>query len=113
MKRGEIYLVDLGVGAGREVSGLRPVVVVSNDVSNVHPVLVIVVPTIEVSDVRIALGFLLPSAESGCATDLVVISRHPRALDPGRFPSAPCGVVPPDLLDKISSILKGELDLWR
>lgn len=34
--RGDIYYADLGVGIGSEQNGMRPVLVIQNDMGNVH-----------------------------------------------------------------------------
>ena len=43
-KRGEIYLTNLGEGIDSEQRGLRPVVVVSNDINNKHSSILQVAP---------------------------------------------------------------------
>ena len=42
--RGEIYYADLGAGIGSEQEGLRPVVIIQNDVGNKYSRTVIVAP---------------------------------------------------------------------
>lgn len=111
MKRGEIYVVDLGPGVGHEASGVRPVVVVSNDVNNATPLLVLVVPAVSTSDVTAALGIPVPAADSGYTTDIAVLARQPRTLDASRFPDQRAGVVPDGVMKKIDYVLIVELDL--
>jgi Growth inhibitor len=43
-KRGDIYLIDLSGSVGSEQSGVRPCIIVSNDIGNEHSPLVHVVP---------------------------------------------------------------------
>ena len=111
MQRGEIYLVDLGPGVGREASGPRPVVVMSADVYLTPPLNVVAVPAVDASDINAAIGIVVTAAESGFSADIAVLARQPRTLDPVRFPEHPAGVVPPPLLILIADKLKGELDL--
>ena len=105
MKRGEIYLVDLGPDVGREIGGVRPVVIVSNDAVNAIPLLVGVVPVVNLSDPIAVLGVLVTAAESGFPTDISVLATQPRSLDPSRFPEHPSGAVPPVLMEKINFAL--------
>lgn len=42
--RGEIYYADLGEGIGSEQAGLRPVVIIQNDIGNKYSTTVIVAP---------------------------------------------------------------------
>lgn len=43
IRRGDIVLVDLGIGSGSEQSGIRPCLIVQNDVGNIHSTTTIVV----------------------------------------------------------------------
>jgi mRNA interferase MazF len=111
--RGEIYIADLGSGVGREVSGTRPVVIISNDVSNAAPLLVVVLPALDVSEPAALLGVRVPGSASGFSTDISVLSNQPRTLDPSRFTAGPVGTVPVELMQKISFALKKHLDLFN
>lgn len=109
MKRGEIYVIDLGPVVGHEVGGVRPVVVVSNDVNNEVPVFVAVVPATNAGENR--LGLVVPAARSGRPDDIVVLTPHVRVVDARRFPDQPSGAVPSDLLTQITFALKVYLDI--
>lgn len=43
-KRGDVYMADLGPAVGSEQAGLRPVIVIQNDVGNLHSPNVTIVP---------------------------------------------------------------------
>ena len=109
MKRGEIYVVDLGPAVGHEAGGVRPVVVMSNDVSNEAPVLVAAVPAANSDEPRV--GPAVPAARSGYPVDLVIQARQVRVLDAGRFPEGASGAVPADLMDRLTTSLKVFLDI--
>ena len=111
MKRGEIYLVDMGPSLGREPSGVRPVVIVSNDVANFLPWLVNVLPAVDATDINAKLGILVPSAESGYSADIAVLAGQPCTLDPSRFTADPVGMIPTELMQKIGYALQVQLDL--
>ncbi len=111
MKRGEIYVVGLDPVVGREASGVRPVVVISNDVSNERPLLVVIVPAVNASEATEKAGVPVTAAESGYSADLVVLATQPQTLDPSRFPEHSSGVVPSALVDKIGFSLKVFLDI--
>jgi mRNA-degrading endonuclease toxin of MazEF toxin-antitoxin module len=68
VKRGEIYVIDLGPGVGREPAGVSPVVIVSSDVTNLVPLLVSVVPAVNVADPNAVMGILMSKADSGFRT---------------------------------------------
>lgn len=42
IKRGDIFYADLGKGDGSEQGGIRPVIVIQNDIGNIHSPTVIV-----------------------------------------------------------------------
>ncbi|MEK3784712.1 type II toxin-antitoxin system PemK/MazF family toxin [Paenibacillus sp. FSL R5-0810] len=44
MKRGQVWIADLGEGLGSEQNGTRPVVIIQNDVGNLHSPTTIVAP---------------------------------------------------------------------
>lgn len=111
MKRGEIYVVDLGPGIGYEASGVRPVVIVSNDVNNVSPLIVLVVPAVPVSDFLAPTGIRAAAADTGYSEDLAVLSRQPRALDASRFSGPPLGTIPAAVMALVDVKLAVEFDL--
>jgi mRNA interferase MazF len=111
VKRGEIYVVDLGPGVGREASGVRPVVVLSFTFPQYLPLTVVIVPTVDAADVTAVIGVPLASSESGLPNDVAVLAKQPRTLDPSRFPEQPCGRVPDDVMTRIDKALRLELDL--
>lgn len=44
MKRGDIYMADIGIGRGCEQGGKRPVLIIQNNIGNLHSPTVIVAP---------------------------------------------------------------------
>ena len=58
-RRGDIYYADLGAPGGSRQSGLRPVLVVSNDTANVHAPLVEQVTTIDKAQLQNQTGRML------------------------------------------------------
>lgn len=110
MRRGEIYVADLGSSVEHEAGGVRPVVVVSGDVANAVPVLIAVVPaTVLTGSGR--SGLVVPADRSGHPDDLLVTATQVRVLDASRFPEQAAGAVPDDLLAKITFTLKVYLDI--
>ena len=43
-RRGDVFTADLGAGIGSEQQGVRPVIVIQNDVGNQHSPTVIIAP---------------------------------------------------------------------
>lgn len=111
MLRGEIYMVDLGAGFGRELGGVRPVVVVSADFYNLVPYLVIVVIGEDAAATTLKTGVLVAATDSGLSFDLMLFASRLCSLDPTRFTSGPVGTVPPALLGQLVEDLKTCLDI--
>jgi mRNA-degrading endonuclease toxin of MazEF toxin-antitoxin module len=111
--RGEIHLVDLGPGVGREPAGPHPAVIVSNNTLNPVPWVISVVPGVDASTIPALrrVGVLVTAGESGLASDLVFLPYAIRALDPGRFHTALLGTVPAGRMRLIDAALRSTLML--
>jgi mRNA interferase MazF len=87
ISRGQIYYVDLAPAKGREQSGRRPVLVVSNDAINSQPLVVTVVVGTDASHVPrdYPINVRVTAKETGLAKDTVFLCFQIRSLDPDRF----------------------------
>ncbi len=108
MKRGEIYFVDLDPAFGREQAGRRPVVVVSIGPINQLPLVVIVVPGTDGSNVHrdYPTNVRVPVSDSGLPTETVFLCFQVRALDPRRFSARPAGQLSPAALMQVEDALR-------
>ena len=85
IKRGDIYYADLSPVVGSEQGGLRPVLVVQNDIGNKHS------PTVIVSAITSQLGKTnLPthieiSNNCGLSRESVVLLEQVRTIDKARL----------------------------
>lgn len=113
MKRGEIYIVELGPSVGNERGGVRPVVIVSNDVINPHPYTVTAVVGEDAANVPVTSGIAVTAVESGAPFDIVFLIHQLRSLDPARFTTGPVGTVPVELMPKIDFALQVHLELRK
>ena len=81
IKRGEVFLVNFDPTAGAEAKKTRPVVVVSNDVSNAHSPIVSIAPiTSNVTKVYSFEVEILPR-EGGLRSRSKVMVNQTRAVD--------------------------------
>src|SRR5438270_236145 len=106
-QRGEVYFVDLGPTIGREQSGRRPVVIVSNDNLNRQPLVVTVVPGTKSAKAPAAYlaNVLAPAGMGGLTTDTVFLCFQVRALDHSRFRDPAVGVLPAQIMRQIEAAL--------
>lgn len=85
-KRGEIYFAQLNPVQGSEQGGIRPVLIVQNDIGNMHsPTTIIVAITSQISKARLPTHVELRKDESGLERDSVVLTEQLRTIDKSRL----------------------------
>lgn len=86
VKRGEIYYADLSPVVGSEQGGMRPVLIVQNDVGNKHSPTVIAAAITSKTD-KSQLPTHIPVSASSCglSKDSVVLLEQVRTLDKTRL----------------------------
>lgn len=86
LKRGEIFFAELNPVQGSEQGGIRPVLVVQNDVGNSHSPTTIVLPiTSRLNKAKLPTHVRLSKGESGLARDSVVLAEQIRTIDKRRL----------------------------
>ena len=111
VKRGEIYKADLNPVIGSEQGGVRPVVVLQNDVGNRYsPTVIVAAITSQVSKARLPTHVELSAAAYGLNLDSVVLTEQLRTLDKKRL-MARLGELPEATLLQIDRALKISLGL--
>ena len=86
IKRGEIYYADLSPVVGSEQGGLRPVLIVQNDVGNKHsPTVIAAAITSQKEKARLPTHIELNSGNCGLAKDSVVLLEQIRTIDKKRL----------------------------
>ncbi len=86
MKRGEIYLAELDPVIGSEQGGRRPVIIIQNDMGNLHSPTVIAVPlTGSTRKPALPTHVALSAGEAGLARPSVVLCEQVRTLEKSRL----------------------------
>jgi mRNA interferase MazF len=86
IKRGDIYYADLSPVVGSEQGGLRPVLIVQNDVGNRYsPTVIAAAITSRMSKTRLPTHIDIYAKEVGLAKDSVVLLEQVRTLDKRRL----------------------------
>ena len=86
IKRGELYYADLSPVVGSEQGGLRPVLIVQNDVGNKYsPTVIAAAITSKINKARIPTHIELSAATYGLPKDSVVLLEQLRTLDKRRL----------------------------
>lgn len=86
VKRGEIYYADLSPVVGSEQGGVRPVLIVQNDVGNKHsPTVIAAAITSQKEKNKLPTHIELNAADCGLSKDSVVLLEQVRTLDKRRL----------------------------
>lgn len=102
-RRGDLYYADLDPVIGSEQGGIRPVLVIQNDVGNYHsPTLIAAITSRQKP--RLPTHVPLSAAECGLEADSSVLLEQFRTLDRARF-QAYIGHLAPETMSKINEAL--------
>ena len=105
--RGELYTADLDPVVGSEQGGMRPVLVVQNDVGNrFSPTVVVLALTSQIDKARLPTHVLVSG--SGLARPSVVLAEQMRTLDKRRLRER-IGVLPQEAMDKVNQAIRVSL----
>lgn len=91
IKRGDIYYADLSPVIGSEQGGIRPVLVIQNDVGNKYsPTVIVAAITSQINKSKLPTHFDLSSVDYGLAKDSVVLLEQLRTIDKKRLREHVC-----------------------
>ena len=86
VKRGEIYYADLSPVVGSEQGGIRPVLIVQNDVGNRHsPTVIAAAITSQKDKTHLPTHIEVQAEKCGLARDSIVLLEQIRTLDKRRL----------------------------
>ena len=82
IKRGEIYFAQLNPVIGSEQGGIRPVLVVQNDIGNQYsPTTIILAITSQINKAKLPTHIEINSEGYGLERDSVILSEQIRTMD--------------------------------
>ena len=86
VRRGDIYYADLSPVVGSEQGGIRPVLIVQNDMGNRYsPTVIAAAITSRMGKTRLPTHIGVTSSEAGLARDSVILAEQIRTLDKRRL----------------------------
>ena len=86
IKRGDIYYADLSPVVGSEQGGLRPVLIVQNDIGNRYsPTVIAAAITSRMSKAKLPTHIDIMGSHVGLAKDSVILLEQIRTLDKRRL----------------------------
>ena len=114
MKRGEIYIADLSPVTGSEQGGVRPVLILQNDIGNRYsPTVIVAAVTSQINKSRLPTHVAVAGDASGLKQDSVVLTEQLRTLDKARLREK-LGSLPPEWMEQVDQALQislGMIDL--
>lgn len=103
--RGDIYYADLSPVVGSEQGGLRPVLIVQNDVGNkFSPTVIAAAITSQTGKARLPTHIPLYAANCGLDKDSVVLLEQVRTIDKQRLKER-MGHIGNDSMDRVNEAL--------
>lgn len=86
IKRGELYFADLSPVVGSEQGGIRPVLIVQNDIGNKYsPTVIAAAITSKLDKAKMPTHIELSQIEYGLERDSVVLLEQIRTIDKSRL----------------------------
>ena len=86
IKRGDIYYADLSPVIGSEQGGIRPVLIIQNDVGNKYsPTVIAAAITSKLNKSRLPTHIEVDALEYGLAKDSIILLEQIRTLDKQRL----------------------------
>lgn len=86
VKRGDIFYADLSPVVGSEQGGVRPVIIIQNDVGNKYsPTVIVAAITSQINKAKLPTHVEISSEEYGLNKDSVVLLEQVRTLDKKRL----------------------------
>ncbi|HQE05668.1 MAG: type II toxin-antitoxin system PemK/MazF family toxin [Tepidanaerobacteraceae bacterium] len=111
VRRGDIFYADLNPVVGSEQGGIRPVLVVQNDIGNKYsPTVIIAAITSQIDKAKLPTHVELKSADYGLEKDSVILMEQLRTIDKRRLKEK-ITILDQDIMGKIDEALKISLGL--
>ena len=86
VKRGDIFYADLSPVIGSEQGGVRPVLVVQNDIGNKYsPTVIVAAVTSQINKAKLPTHIEISANEFGLSKDSVILAEQVRTVDKRRL----------------------------
>ena len=106
IERGDIYYADLSPVVGSEQGGVRPVLIIQNDVGNRYsPTVIATAITSQVNKAKMPTHIEIGAGGFGLSRDSVVLAEQIRTIDKRRLKEK-IGHLDESLMDKVNEALE-------
>lgn len=111
VQRGEVYFADLSPVVGSEQGGIRPVLVIQNDIGNrFSPTVIVAAITAQIQKAKLPTHVEINAKEHGFERDSVILLEQIRTLDKQRLTDK-ITVLDEETMKKIDQALEISLGL--
>lgn len=111
VKRGDVFFADLSPVVGSEQGGVRPVLIIQNDIGNrFSPTVVVAAITAQIQKAKLPTHVEISSKRNGFERDSVILLEQIRTLDKQRLTDK-ITHLDDEMMDKVDEALKISLGL--
>ena len=111
LRRGDIFYADLSPVVGSEQGGVRPVLVIQNDIGNKYsPTVIIAAITSQINKAKLPTHVEIDSKDYGLPKDSVILLEQIRTIDKRRFTEKICRL-DDEIMKKVNEALTISLGL--
>jgi len=111
MKRGDIFYADLRPVIGSEQGGIRPVLIIQNDVGNRHsPTVICAAITSKMNKAKLPTHIELNASKYNMDKDSVILLEQLRTIDKKRLKDKICHL-DGEIMQKVNNALQISLEL--
>lgn len=113
MRRGDVYYADLRPVIGSEQGGVRPVLIIQNDVGNKYsPTVICAAITSKLNKAKLPTHIELSSEKYGLVKDSVILLEQLRTIDKQRLKDKVCHL-DQDIMKQVNDSLLVSLELKK
>ena len=106
IKRGDMFYADLSPVIGSEQGGIRPVLIIQNDMGNKYsPTVIAAAITSQINKNKLPTHIEIDSEEFGLKSDSVVLTEQIRTIDKSRLKEKIGHIDDEKIMDKINNTI--------
>lgn len=114
VKRGELYYADLSPVVGSEQGGVRPILVVQNDIGNKYsPTVIVAAITSQLNKAKLPTHIAIHAGSCGLQKNSVVLLEQLRTLDKRRLKEKIGEIEDKSLIDQVNTALLVSLGVYE
>ena len=111
IRRGDIFYADLRPVVGSEQGGIRPVLIIQNDIGNKHsPTVICAAITSRMNKAKLPTHIEIDASSYDLVRDSVILLEQLRTIDKRRLKDKVCHL-DQEILDQVNQALKISLEL--